>query len=164
MKLEVPPALKQEHDNLRANLAAAAKEPGSLGEAARELARVLDPHFATEEELVYPPLGMLSAAAEGRITDDMVEVLSRTRRLKEALPDMLAAHRKIQDGLDKLRTAAAAASRPTYERFADALDDHIDMEEEVLYLAAILVGEHVALSLEQHREKTPPPWRSRRVP
>jgi iron-sulfur cluster repair protein YtfE (RIC family) len=165
MKQGIPPALKQEHENLQANLESATSEPGALGQVARDLARVVQPHFMREEELVYPALGLLPALVEGRITQDMAEVLVKTQRLKDALPEMFSEHRKIRDGLEKLRAAAVAASRPTYERFADALIDHIDTEEEVLYLAAIVVGEHVALLLERERAKgaarTVPPWQSR---
>jgi hypothetical protein len=165
MKRRIPPALKQEHDNLQANLAAAISEPGALGVVARDLRSLLQPHFTLEEELVYPALALLPDLAEGRITKDMARMLDMTRRLKDALPHMLSEHRKIHDGLVKLRAAAAAASRPAYERFADALIDHMDTEEEVLYLAAIVVGEHVALLLERERAeraaRTTPPWQSR---
>jgi len=165
MKQGIPLALKQKHDDLRASLAAAAKEPGALGGAARELARVLEPHLAAEEKFVYPALGLLPALAEGRVTRDMEEVLFTTRQLKDVLPAMLVEHRSIQESLEKLRALAVAASRPTYERFADVLMAHIDTDEEVLYLAAILVGEHVALRLELEHAKatsrTVPPWQSR---
>jgi hypothetical protein len=167
MKRSIPPALKQEHDNLQANLAAATSEPGALGVAARDLSSLLQPHFTREEVFVYPALALLPDLAEGRITQDMAGMIDMTRRLKDALPQMLSEHRKIHDGLVKLRAAAAAASRPAYERFADALSDHMDTEEEVLYLAAIVVGEHVALLLERERAggaaRTTPPWQSRSI-
>jgi len=168
MKFEIPAALKQEHDDLRANVAAAGKEPGALGEAARELAHLLEAHLAKEEQLVYPPLGLLPAVVEGRITEEMAEAVAMTRQLKDDLADMLLEHRRIQDALRKLRAAAASASRPAYERFADALIAHIETEEEVIYPASMLVGEHVAQHLERQRAKglvrTAPPWRSRPVP
>jgi hypothetical protein len=147
----IPQALKQEHDNLRANLASAAAEPGALGQAARSLAEILQPHFEAEEHLVYPALAYLPALVDGHIAPDAATVIAGTRRLKAALPEMLAQHRAMRDALEKLRGAAVAASRPSYERFADSLVDHFDTEEEVLYLAAILVGEHLALRLERER-------------
>ena len=151
MKPLIPASLKQEHDNLRAGLDAATKEPGTLGEAGRALARVLNPHFDKEEKLVFPALGLLPAVAAGAVTREMIEIAEGALRLKDALPAMLAEHGQIREELKKLRVAAAAASRPRYERFADALVDHIETEEEVLYLSAMLVGAYVMLRLRRER-------------
>jgi hypothetical protein len=79
----------------------------------------------------------------------MAEVLPMTRRLKAELPTMLAEHEQIVGALEKLRAAAHAADRSEYERFADALVLHAKTEEQVLYPAAILIGEHVARSLKK---------------
>jgi hypothetical protein len=106
-----------------------------------------------EEELVYPTLACLPDIVNGRLGMDASVVVGAARRLKETLPQMLAEHRAVRDALEKLRSAAVSASRPTYERLADSLVDHFDTEEEVLYFAAILVGEFVALCLERERAK-----------
>jgi hypothetical protein len=72
-----------------------------------------------------------------------------TRRLKAELPQMLAEHKQIVGALDKLRDAARTAGRPEVERFAEALVLHAQTEEQVMYPAAILAGELVALQLEE---------------
>lgn len=72
-----------------------------------------------------------------------------TRRLKAELPDMLDEHRQIVAALDKLRLAAREAGRPEYEAFAEALTLHAQTEEQVLYPAAILVGEYLASRVGQ---------------
>jgi len=148
MKFEIPKPLQAEHEELHATLVKATKAPGTVGEAAREVARLLHPHFVREEEFALPPLALLSELALGRLTPAMAEVLPMTRRLKAELPAMLAEHKQIVGALDGLRAAAAAANLPEYERFAEALTLHAQTEEEVLYPAAILIGEHVALILE----------------
>ncbi len=149
MKFEIPKPLQVEHEELHATLVKATKEAGAVGEAAREVARLLHPHFVREEEFALPPLGLLSALARGGVTAEMAEVLPMTRRLKQDLPAMLAEHKQIVGALDKLRAAASAAQRPEYERFAEALVLHAQTEEQVLYPAAILVGEHVERSLKE---------------
>jgi hypothetical protein len=78
----------------------------------------------------------------------MAEVLPMTRRLKAELPAMLAEHEQIVAALGKLRAAARASGLGEYERFAEALVLHAQTEEQVLYPAAILVGEHVARALD----------------
>ena len=62
---------------------------------------------------------------------------------------MLAEHERIVGALAKLRAAARAAGAVEYERFAEALVLHAQTEEQVLYPAAILIGEHVARTLER---------------
>jgi hypothetical protein len=148
MKFEIPKPLQVEHEALHATLVKATKEPGAVGEAAREVARLLHPHFVREEEFALPPLALLSELARGAVTPEMAEVLPMTRRLKAELPAMLAEHQQIVGALEKLRAAAQAARRAEYERFAEALVLHAQTEEQVLYPAAILIGEHVARGLK----------------
>ncbi|TAK85039.1 MAG: hypothetical protein EPO20_12710 [Betaproteobacteria bacterium] len=149
MKFEIPKPLQVEHEELHATLVEATKVPGAVGEAAREVARLLHPHFVAEEDFALPPLALLSELARGGVTPEMAEVLPMTRRLKAELPKMLAEHKQIVGALEKLRAAAHAAGRAEYEHFADALVLHAQTEEQVLYPAAILIGEHVARSLKE---------------
>lgn len=146
MRFEIPKPLQAEHEQLHSTLVKATKERGAVGEVARDVARLLHPHFVREEQFALPPLALLSDLARGGVTPEMTQVLPMTRRLKAELPAMLAEHRQIVGALDKLRAAARAANLPEYERFADALALHAQTEEQVLYPAAVLVGEHVARS------------------
>lgn len=152
MKFEIPKPLQVEHEELHARLVKATKEPGAIGEAAREVARLLHPHFVREEAFALPPLALLERLARGEAREDMAEVLPMTRRLKAELPQMLAEHREIVGALEKLRAAARAAGQPEHERFAEALVLHAQTEEQVLYPAAILAGEQVARTLRQPAE------------
>jgi hypothetical protein len=149
MKLVIPTPLQKEHEQLHAKPAQATREPAPVGEAAREVARLLHPHFVKEEEYALPPLGLLAQLAGGTITAEMADVLSMTKKLKSELGTMLEEHRQIVGALDKLRAAAKAAGRSEYVEFADALIMHAQSEEQVFYPAAILVGEYVALRLGQ---------------
>lgn len=154
MKFPIPGPLQKEHDALHETLVKATNEPGGIGEAAREVARVLHAHFVREEEFALPPLALLAPIAAGRVQPEMAEVLTMVSRLKANLPAMLSEHKQIVDALENLRSAARAANRADYERFAEALVLHARTEEDVLYPAALLVGEHVALSLNISMEAT----------
>ena len=149
MRFDIPKPLQVEHEELHARLVTATKEPGAIGEAAREVARLLHPHFVREEEFALPPLALLERLARGDASDEMAAVLAMTRRLKAELPQMLAEHNGIVSALEKLRTAARAAGKPEHERFAEALVLHAQTEEQVLYPAAILAGERVAQLLDR---------------
>ena len=149
MKLQIPAPLKAEHDELHARLVRATNEPGVLGEAAREVARLLHPHFVKEEAFGLPPLGLLSEVALGVMRAEMAEVLVMTRRIKAELPAMFAEHRLIAGALEVLRREARRAGRADLEEFATALQRHAETEELVLYPAAVLLGEYLARVLEE---------------
>ena len=149
MRLDIPAPLKAEHHELHARLVRATQEPGVLGEAAREVARLLHPHFVKEEAFGLPPLGLLSEVALGAVRADMAEVLVMTRRIKAELPAMFAEHRQIAAALEVLRREARRAGRADLEEFATALQRHAETEELVLYPAAVLLGEYLARVLEE---------------
>ena len=149
MNLQIPAPLKIEHDELHARLARATQEPGVLGEAAREVARLMHPHFVKEEQYALPPLALLADVARGALRSDMSEVVAMTRRLKAEMPAMFAEHRQIVAALDALRREARRAARPDVEDFAVALQRHAETEELVMYPAAVLLGEYLARVLEE---------------
>jgi hypothetical protein len=136
---QIPAPIQAEHEVLHARLLAATREPGEVGDAAREVARLLHPHFEREEAFALPPLALLAPLARGE-TEGLEDVLPMTRRLEAELPSMLAEHQQIVGALEKLRSAARGAGRLEHVEFADALIQHARMEESVLYPAALLVG------------------------
>lgn len=147
MDVKIPTPLKVEHEELHAELVALTKAPGKVGETARRVATLLHPHFVKEEEYALPPLGLLSVVASGKITSEMRAVVTMTDRLKEDLPHMLAEHQQVVGSLEALAEAGRAEKQPAAVRFAEKLRLHAEFEEQVLYPAAILVGEHVKARL-----------------
>ena len=63
--IRIPESLTQEHREIHAALLRATRLRGPVGAAARNLAKVLDPHFAREEQIALPPLGLLAPLARG---------------------------------------------------------------------------------------------------
>ncbi|MGH8403367.1 MAG: hemerythrin domain-containing protein, partial [Gammaproteobacteria bacterium] len=147
MKFEVPQSLIAEHQELHAELQHAIQSGGKTAEAAKAVAAVLHPHFIKEEEYALPPLGLLPALASGEVFPDMAKVLPLTDKLKHDLPQMLNEHRIIVTALERLENAARAENKPEVKSFAQALMQHALVEEQVMYPAAILVGEYVRLKL-----------------
>jgi len=64
-----------------------------------------------------------------------------TDALRKELPRMLEEHKRIRGATEKLRAAAREAKALAQEQFAEDLAQHARTEEEVLYPAAILVGD-----------------------
>jgi hypothetical protein len=145
MELKIPPSLKHEHGELRASLDIAAKAVGKSGEAAREVARLMGPHFTREEDFALPPLDALAGLAGGRLPDYPAEIIAKADRLKVELADMLEEHKSIARALEALYNAATADERPELARFARKLLLHAQMEEQIYYPASLLVGEYLKL-------------------
>jgi hemerythrin-like domain-containing protein len=149
MKFTIPLPLQHEHEALHERLRLATQAGGDVGEAAKTLARLMHPHFVKEDQIALPPLGLLVALARGEATAEMAAVLALTDRLDAELPQMLAEHRTIVEALDKLRGAAERGGRSDIVAFAEALVEHARTEEEVMYPAALLVGQVVRQRLGQ---------------
>jgi len=147
--MKAPLSLRREHEELHADLARAGQVPGRIGDAARAVARIMHPHFLREDEYAMPPLSLLARLAKGPVTADMAAVLPLVARLKEELPLMIEEHRAIMGAVRELAVAAETEADDKYIRFAAELMVHAQMEEEVLYPAAILVGEYVKHNLPQ---------------
>lgn len=147
MTFTIPAPLKLEHEELHADLVKATQAGGRVGDAAKTVAKVLHEHFVKEEEFALPPLGLLSALARDQVDADFKNVLPMTDRLKTELPKMLEEHKAVVAALETLITAAEADNKPVHARFAKKLILHAQTEEEVLYPAAILIGEYVKLRL-----------------
>ena len=143
MKFEIPPSLKAEHKELHETLVQYTRLPGKTGAAAKEVAKLLHPHFVKEEEYALPQLGLLPALAKGQATAEMKEAVTMGDKLKQDFEQMLSEHRQIVGALDKLQKAAREERRPEVVRFTEALKLHAQTEEEVLYPTSILISEYL---------------------
>lgn len=145
--MRIPASIRFEHESLHRELADVSLEQGTVGEAARNLAQLMHPHFLREDEYAMPPLGLLARLARGEVSPEMAEALPLIARLKEEMPLMMEEHRSIKGALVALEEAAGAEGKPEIVDFAQRLALHARSEEEILYPAAILVGEILKLRL-----------------
>ena len=141
--VEIPGSIRAEHLAIHAALEEAMQAPGDVGAAARALAEVLHPHFVREEEIALPPLGLLLPLAAGDLPPGAADILPMTDALRRELPRMLDEHTHIRAAVGRLRDAARRNGATRYEELADELALHARTEEEVLYPAAIVVGDLV---------------------
>lgn len=149
--MKIPASIRHEHESLHRELADVSLEPGKVGEAARTLAQLMHPHFLREDEYAMPPLGLLVRLARHEVTPDMAEVLPLVARLKAEMPLMIDEHRAIKGALQQLEDVAAAEGKTDIVDFAHRLALHAQSEEEILYPAAILVGDVLKQRLESAR-------------
>jgi hypothetical protein len=144
---EYPDSSLPEHRELKEILSRAMKAGGRTAVAADGVRRVLYPHMRLEEAFAAPPLSLLSRLAAGEITPEMEKIIQVSEMLKLQMPRMLEQHRMIVNALKELLRAATEEQHPPYVQFAQKLMHHAQQEEEVLYPAAIVVGEFVKLKL-----------------
>lgn len=141
--INIPSALRTEHAEIHQRLEAAARLRGKTGEGARALVAVLHPHFVREEQIALPPLGLLDPLARGRYDAGMSRALPMTDALARELPRMLDEHKRIAAATRKLASAARQEKQAAALKLAEELLLHAQTEEQVMYPAAILVGEIV---------------------
>ena len=149
--IQIPKSVQAEHEAIHSLLVEATQAPGRVGGAAKELAEVLHPHFVREEQIALPPLGLLAPLAAGAPVPEPVlsEAVTMTDSLRSELPRMLEEHRRIRAAVEKLRLAARAEQATKYQQLADQLALHAQTEEEVLYPAAVLVGDIIRARLQR---------------
>jgi iron-sulfur cluster repair protein YtfE (RIC family) len=139
----IPESMRAEHERIQSSLVRATKLPGPVGAAARQLADVLHPHFVREEQIALPPLGLLEPLVRGSVTPDVRAVLAMTDSLRTELPRMLEEHKAIRAATSRLGDVARRARNTTVVALTEELRQHAQTEEEILYPAAVLVGEVV---------------------
>lgn len=147
--MPLSPVLVEEHDALHAELRRATRLPGTIGERARAVAAVLHDHIEKEESLAMPPLKALAALVYDHLPANSQSLAKTADRLRTEMGGMLAEHRQIVIALDRLTDAALAENHFDVADLAERMRQHLRMEEEVLYPAAMLVGQYLRLKLAQ---------------
>jgi hypothetical protein len=145
MALQIPESLKNAHEALHGALKRAMREPGHTGELARKVMTIMDGHMLREEKFALRPLGLLESLGRGDTPPDLAEAMRMVDGLKREMPQMVAEHRQIAELLRQFAQEAEAEGKPEYVAVAEELIVHAQMEEEVLYPAAMLVGAYAAL-------------------
>ncbi|HYR06513.1 MAG TPA: hemerythrin domain-containing protein [Longimicrobium sp.] len=154
-RFPIPESMRAEHAGIHGALEEATRAPDPVGGAARELARVLHPHFVREEQIALPPLALLRPLSEGEFEPWMREVLPMTDSLRVELPRMLREHVEIGAAARRLEQVARQAGNAEVEALAKELQLHARAEEDLFYPAAVLVGDMVLA-----RSRVPRPART----
>lgn len=140
---EVPESLKHGHDNLCFELKNIVAIGGDIGAKAKLLNKIMISHFKKEEEYALPPLGLLLALADGNWELDAAEAIKMSEILKSKLSELKKEHDNISLALQKLKEVAMEKNNLSVNRFVKDLVQHVDIEDQVLYPATILVGNYL---------------------
>ena len=148
MELKTPTPLQSEHQALFAEINQAVKLEGRTGKATRLVARLIESHFAKEEEFALPPLGLLPALAQGTVEPEMAAAITMAARLHDELPNLLAEQRAIIAALEELMAAAESEGHAELVEIAEKLMLHEEIETQVSYPTAILIAKYLQLRLK----------------
>ncbi len=146
----IPMSLVQEHAEINTALNAAANLPGETGAAARRVLRLVAPHMKDEQREVFPLLYVLPMLGEHGVEPWMADLVPVANGLRDHINHMRAAHDPIRSALDELNIVAWREGHEEYAFLALHVRQHIQVEEEILYPAALVVGDFLRL-------KFPPP-------
>ncbi len=148
MELNTPTPLKSEHEALHAEINRAVKLEDRTGKATRLVARLIERHFAREEEFALPPLGLLPLLAQGTVEQEMAAAITMAAKLHDELPNLLAEQHVIVAALEELMAAAENEGHAELVGFAERLMLHEEIEQQVSYPTAILIGKYLQLRLK----------------
>ncbi len=150
--LRAPKFLEEEHSELMNALRKASKSSDETGRAVRRLLEKLEPHFEAEERFVTPCLAALTPLAEGNMTVSS-QILPLLTELEKRYSAFYEEHKVIRERALAVRKVAARDGCSDIVDLIDGLTHHADVEEELLYPAALVSGRYVAamsLKTEAH--------------
>lgn len=145
-KPEVPSSIKKEHESLLGQVHQITLFPDSTGLNAKKLEELMLHHFMEEENYVLPPLGLLPSLSNGQLPEQTNNILLLTEKLKSQMTHLSVEHQMIKAYMDELKQAAAKDNHPEVIEFEKELHKHANIEEEVLFPSAILIGEYLKLT------------------
>ncbi len=148
MRIDIPSSLKLEHEELHKKLKEIVKLGGKTSVAAKKVEKLFHSHLAKEEKHALPPLGLLHDLAAGKFPEKMGSIVDDIADLKEELPKMLVEHQQIIPALRGPEENAQKEDHTTVKPFVESLILHSVMEEQVMYPAAVVVGELLKLKNE----------------
>jgi hypothetical protein len=137
---DVTGLLRAEHEQITVELSLAVTQAGEIADIARRLAQVCLPHFALEEEIIFPIFARLRVAASRddsrAVVSDLVEELALFRREHLRLRSH---HQSVAACVKELLAAAYKEGNREVTDLAHLLANHERIEND-LELAAHELG------------------------
>jgi hypothetical protein len=146
---EIPQSIQLEHVDTIASLTELAKRPAPVGPEAQKALEMVQRHHQREEEYILPPLTLLPALAEGKVSPDMRWAIAMADKVKANREEIFIEHTRITDAMNALLAAAEAANDTDATAVAKDMVSGSLGDMEVEEPATVLIGEFL-------RSKLPP--------
>ncbi len=143
MRCSIPEPLKLQHEEIQEALSIAVRGGGKIGIAAKAVTKAVGTHFAKEEKLVLPLLGLLQPLAKENTDKSIEDSLPLIDIMRDNLMVLHDEHKSIIDTLKPFIQAAKGENRQDYLRFAVKLLLHVREEKELIFPTAILIANYL---------------------
>ncbi len=145
-QISTPSSVKKEHEYLLDLIRQFSTEKDSAGRTANKILVTMEHHFSEEESYVLPPLGILPQLAKREVPAYSDSILALIKKFRTNSAHMIAEHQLINAYIEEWLNTDGA-NRQEILFFKNELEAHARLEEEVLFPAAILIGEYLQLKI-----------------
>jgi hypothetical protein len=149
--LQVPQSIRLQHEQIINRLASFAKRQDPVGAAASKALVFLKDHYAKEEALVLPPLGLLPRLAKGEISKDMEPVIAMAERTRAALSEFESEHIQITFLMNELIETGKSTGDEELVRLATRIASQSLNDIEIAQPTAIFIGDYLRQRLSKDR-------------
>jgi hypothetical protein len=149
-RLGLPQSIQAEYNQLIAHLDHAVEQHGNkthLAQAARTARDLIKSHFEKDAQFVFPPLGLLPALAEGRVTPEMEIAVKMGERVRADHDRLFDENVRITSALNDLIAAARDENDQELGAFATHAALRSLHEIEVLQPTTVLISEYIRIKL-----------------
>lgn len=143
MKLKTPKSISHSHEYLCSELKSLINNGNRFGEEAKVLSELMVKHFEKEERYALPPLGLLLTLAEGKWQIDEKTIIKMSDELNSKRLELKEEHEQIYNVMQNLVAIAEKEDYRDAKRFIKDLQLHMELEDQVLYPASVLVGNYL---------------------
>jgi hypothetical protein len=145
---EIPQSIQMDHADTLAQLTELAKRPAPVGPIAEKALEMVKRHIQRENEYILPPLTLLAALAEGKVTNEMKWAIEMADKVKANREDIFIEHSRITDIMSALLSAAETAGDTEAADAAKAMVAGSLGDMEVEEPTTILIGEYLRSRLQ----------------
>lgn len=142
MKIKTPKAITHGHANLRTELNEIIKNYTNLEKEIHSLNETMTQHFNKEEKYGLPPLGLLLILSDGNWELDEDTIMEMTNALNSHIAELNEEHENISKNIIELKALAEKENYIDLKKFINNLEIHMELEDQVLYPAANLIGNY----------------------
>ena len=145
---EIPQSIQMDHADTLAQLTELAKRPAPVGPIAEKALEMVKRHIQRENEYILPPLTLLAALAEGKVTNEMRWAIEMADKVKANREDIFIEHSRITDIMSALLSAAETAGDTEAADAAKAMVAGSLGDMEVEEPTTMLIGEYLRSRLQ----------------
>lgn len=140
MQPKTPIAINHSHSNLCLELKIITNNHPHLKTEIQTFNKVMRDHFKKEEKYALPPLGLLLDLSEGKWELEEDAIVKMTKSLYLHLVELKQEHENIYKHMQDLNSIAEEENNSDLKRFIKNLEIHMELEDQVLYPASMLIG------------------------